>query len=119
MVQTNTYTNIWNKYLPVIRILFKKTSSGEQNLNLNVSDFEKAGMGRKTGYKFFVKLKSGRVDNPVMNSPLASSLTALLLQDPVIRQLCNENEFDIAMNAKFQLSIKRISSEALAEQAAE
>ena len=35
------YTQIWNKYLPIIRILLKRSTGSDQTLNLNATDFER------------------------------------------------------------------------------
>lgn len=98
----------WNKYLPVIRILLKKAVNEEQNLQLNVVDFEKAGLGRKAGYKFALKIKQGRVDNVVVNSPLASALASLLLHDESTRPLFDDREYHLSLNTKSVLSIRNV-----------
>ncbi len=105
------YTNVWNKYLPVIRILIKKSINAEQSLNLNISDFERAGLGRKSGYKFNIVFQKGKVENVIIASPLASNLASLLLADPVIKELFLQHEYTISMNTKFQLGIKCVPSE--------
>ena len=43
------YTQIWSKYLPIIKILLKRSANGNQTLELNRIDFERAGTGRKAG----------------------------------------------------------------------
>ena len=100
------YTNVWNKYLPVIRILIKKSLTSDQLLDLNISDFERAGLGRKSGYKFNVAFNKGKIDNVIIASPLASNLASLLLNDPVIKELFLQHQYTISMNTKFQLGIK-------------
>ena len=107
------YTQIWNKYLPVIRILLKRSISGNQGLSLNVSDFQRAGVGRKSGYKFSIQFVNGRVDNIISTSALAKDLAALLLQDPVISGLFAQNDYHIDMDAKFHLEIKCFPKEVL------
>ncbi len=104
------YTNVWNKYLPVIKILLKKSKNGDQVLDLNFSDFERAGIGRKAGYKFNIEFSKGRVHNVIINLPLASNLSSLLLQDAMVKELFMNNDYIISMNTKFQLSIKQIPS---------
>ena len=37
------YNHIWKKYLPIIKILLKKSVAEEQVLALNRVDFERAG----------------------------------------------------------------------------
>ena len=102
------YTKVWAKYLPVIRIVLKRSLTAEQILSLNAPDFERAGLGRKSGYKFLLKFKEGRIDNVIIDLPIASSLATELLHDPVIKDIFAHNEFHISLNPKFELTIKHI-----------
>jgi hypothetical protein len=99
------YVHVWNKYLPIIKILMKKSFAGNQTLDLNRIDFEKAGSGRKAGYKFTIEFVNGRVSNIISGSPLASDLAAVLLNDPSTRPILNTSEISISLNTKFQLFI--------------
>ena len=100
------YTQIWNKYLPVIRILMKRAVASEQLLDLNQSDFERSGATRKSGYKFNILFCNGRVDNVISAWPIARDLADTLLQDVAAKELLAGNDFQISMSAKFQLGIK-------------
>jgi len=102
------YTTIWNKYLPIIKILLKKTANSDQTLNLNTTDFERAGASRKAGYKFNIEFSEGRVSNIISASELAKSLASVLLQDAVVKELFSHNDYHISMNTKFQLAMKMI-----------
>ena len=99
------YVHVWNKYLPIIKILMKKTSAGNQTLDLNRIDFERAGTGRKAGYKFTIEFVQGRVSNIISGSPLASDLATVLLNDPASRAILTTNDINISLNTKFQLSL--------------
>ena len=109
------YTQVWTKYLPIIRILLKRSATGEQTLDMNRIDFERAGSGRKAGYKFTIEFRKGRISNLISSSPLASNLAAVLLQDPVVKELLQRIDYDISLNTRFQLHIKNLSSDALQE----
>lgn len=100
------YTQIWNKYLPIIRILLKRSTTGDQSLNLNATDFERAGATRKSGYKFHINFINGRVDNIISASPLARELADVLLADAVVKELFSRNDYYVTMSAKFQLGIR-------------
>lgn len=102
------YTNIWAKYLPVIRIVLKRSLTAEQMFSLNASDFQRAGLTRKLGYKFALRFKEGKLDNVIIDLPVASSLATVLMEDKVVSELFAENEFAISMNPKFQLIIRNI-----------
>ena len=103
------YTHIWNKYLPVIRILLKKSAAGNQTLDLNRIDFERAGSGRKAGYKFNIELEDGKVGNVISGSDLASHLAIVLLEDAGIKQILKDGNYSISLNTRFQLLIKNTS----------
>lgn len=103
-------TNVWLKYVPIIRILLKKAKNGDQTLPLNVSDFERAGIARKSGYKFEIKFSKGRVDNVIIDSPLASVLAQSLLADPAVKELFLQNDYTLNLNTKFVLSIAQTSA---------
>lgn len=101
-------TAVWQKYLPVIRIVLKKSLVAEQQLALNAPDFERAGYRRKQGYKFLVELKDGRLSNVLVDSPIASSLATTLLHDKAVNEFTTGKEFHISMNTKYQLTIRHI-----------
>ena len=101
-------TNLWVKYLPVLRIILKRSLAEEQKFALNSPDFFKAGFNRKSGYKFLLKLKNGRLNNAVNDMPVASSLVAALLSDEAIKEFLSGEEFHIAMSTKYELTIKHI-----------
>jgi hypothetical protein len=99
------YVHVWNKYLPIIKILMKKSSAGNQTLDLNRIDFEKAGSGRKAGYKFTIDFVKGKVSNIISGSPLATDLANVLLGDPVSKAILANSAISISLNTKFQLLI--------------
>jgi hypothetical protein len=100
------FTQIWNKYIPIIRILLKKSASEEQTLNMNRTDFERAAGGRKVKYSFTLLLNRGRVSNVIGQTVLVKELTQVLLEDDSIRPLLRKNDFELTMNTSFQLMIK-------------
>lgn len=99
------YVHVWNKYLPIVKILMKKASAGNQTLDLNRIDFEKAGSGRKAGYKFTIEFVKGKVSNVISSSPLATDLANVLLGDSAAKDILSNSEISISLNTKFQLLI--------------
>jgi len=102
------YNHIWKKYLPIIKILMKKSGTEEQVLTLNRVDFERAGTGRKAGYKFVIEFTDGKVGNVISGSPLAMHLAQVILEDDAARQILENNNYEVSLNTKFQLTIKNI-----------
>lgn len=101
-------TNVWAKYLPVLRVVLKRSLAAEQRFALNAPDFGRAGFTRKSGYKFLLKIKDGRLSNVIVDMPVASTLAATLLGDEAVHKLLLEHEFHISLSAKYELTIKHI-----------
>jgi hypothetical protein len=92
----------------------KRSLSAEQILTLNSFDFERSGIKRKSGYRFSFSMKHGKVKNVIVDLPLASGLASVLLEDKVVRELIETNEFHIAFNHKYELTVRHIpQSEAI------
>lgn len=103
------YNHIWKKYLPIVKILMKKSVSGEdQVLDLNRIDFERAGTGRKAGYKFKIEFIDGKVGNVISGSTLAMHLAQVILEDDSAKEILKEHNFQVSLNTKFQLLIKNV-----------
>ena len=113
------YTHVWTKYLPIIRILAKRASTAEQTLDMNATDFNRAGAGRKVSYKFSIRFRNGRLEDNMNPSPVAKDLLVVLLQDDVIKDLFRQNRYQVDMNAKFQLLITQLPNETVAEAVAD
>jgi hypothetical protein len=103
------YRTVWSKYLPIIRIVMKQAMAAEQILTLNAPDFERAGVKRKSGYKFSFNIKGGKLQNVIVDLPLASSLAAVLLEDKAVREFTETNEFHFSLSPKYQLTIRHVT----------
>ncbi len=103
------YNHIWKKYLPIIKILMKKSATEDQVLDLNRVDFERAGTGRKAGYKFTIEFTDGKVGNVISGSTLAMHLASVILEDDAAKQILQDNNYEVSLNTKFQLSIKNVT----------
>ena len=102
------FTNVWAKYLPVIRIVLKRSLTSEQIFALNLTDFERAGLKKKSGYKFMVRIKNGRQNDVLVDSPVASAFVSTLTGDDGIKNILADNEFQFTLSPKFELTIKHI-----------
>ena len=106
------YNHIWKKYLPIIKILLKKSIDEEQVLDLNKIDFERAGTARKAGYKFKIDFIGPKVGNVISGSQLAMHLASVMLEDEAIKETLKDHQFEVSLNTKFQLIIKNVPKEA-------
>ena len=107
--KTHLYNVVWKKYVPVIRILLKKTTAEEQVFVINRIDFERAGIGRKAGYKFSASFVNGRPDLIFTENELVQSFIASLQEDEAIRQQLLQNNYTFSFGSNYQLRIKNDS----------
>jgi hypothetical protein len=101
----NFYNTLWEKYLPVIRILVKRSLNEEQVLSINRIDLERAGGTRKAGYKFAVSFVNNRRDILSTGNELIQSFTSIVSEDHVIKELLLNNDFTFTLTTKNQLHI--------------
>jgi len=90
------FSQAWNIYLPIIKILLKRSAGADQTLDMNRTDFERAAGGRKAKLTFSISLYKGPI----------------LQEDEVTRRLIREYDFEFSMNTSFQLTIKNITAPA-------
>jgi hypothetical protein len=109
------YTYTWKKYLPVIRILLKRSVTAEQKMDLNRIDFERGSRNRKISVHFSIELIKGRLSTSTLSVP-AKNLVTVLLEDDVTRVLVRQNQYEIALGSDFKLSIKNTTPPAQEEE---
>jgi hypothetical protein len=98
------YKHVWNKYLPVIRILMKRSASGPQKLALNRTDFEKVSRSRKAYPTFHIELENGKLTTATPPVP-AKDLVASLLEDEISKNLLRQHNYKFSLKADLELSI--------------
>jgi acetylglutamate kinase len=103
------YTQVWIKFLPVIRIMLKRAVASPQLLKLNRTDFDKAGGGKKVGFRFTVELANTKVQNKI-SSPIAKDLVTILQQDPAAAAILSGKDYELDLNPKCELSIRFTSA---------
>jgi hypothetical protein len=105
----------WNKYLPIIKILLKRSVTAEQTLDMNKTDFQRAAGGRKAKFTFSMFLVKGRPQNMQTPTPLAKDLVTVLQQDDTTYKFIRQQELELSMNNNFQLIIKNCTPPAESE----
>lgn len=103
------YTYTWKKYLPVIRILLKRSATAEQSVSLNRTDFEKTTKLRKPACSFAVEIVRGRLNAINNQSVPAKDLVSILQEDDMVKTLLRQHHYAISLNSDFLLSIKDIT----------
>lgn len=103
------YTYTWKKYLPVIRLLLKRSATAEQTVSLNRTDFEKTTKLRKPACSFSVEIVKGRLTTINNQSVPAKDLIEILQEDEIAKTLMRQFQYAISLNSDFILSIKNIT----------
>lgn len=103
---TNMFFQTWVKYIPVLRILLKRSLSDEQTLEMNSSDFHRASGGRRIKYNFSFALHHGKLQNLESAPPLGRDLIEALQGDATAWKFVKENHLEFTLNKNFQLQIK-------------
>lgn len=96
----------WNKYLPIIKILMKRSATAQQILDMNFTDFQRAAGGRKVKFTFSINLHKGRIQNITNPPPLARDLSVVLQENTETSKLVRQYDYDFSLNSSFQLTIK-------------
>jgi hypothetical protein len=105
------YKHVWNKYLPVIRILMKRSVSGPQKLALNRTDFEKVSRGRKAYPTFHVEMEKGKLTTISPSVP-AKELVASLVDDEPSMALLRQYNYKFTLKADLELVITNLTPSA-------
>lgn len=101
------FSQTWKKYLPVIILLMKRSGKGEQVLDMNHTDFERAAGGKKIKLTFSdLQLDNGKINYRAKHTALAKDLSVLLQEDDQSKLLIRDQQFEFSMNSGFQLKIK-------------
>jgi hypothetical protein len=108
MKETEKYIPLWTKYLPALRILFKKALESKQQLQLYKHDFEISGDRDKSGYTFNLEVKNGRVVNNIIGTAVARDLYKVLKGDERIMSFLLQNDIKLSLIKSYMLTIERI-----------
>jgi len=119
------FSQTWKKYLPVIIILLKRSSQGDQSLSMDHADFERAAGGRKIKFSFNnLRLTKGKMNTDNKHTNVAIDLATLLQEDAVTKQVIAEQHLEFSMNNSCEMLIRNTTPvaepvEALEEEVSE
>jgi len=105
-MEERKYLQTWKKYVPVIRLYLKKSMTEDQQLKLNITDFESAGDRGKSGYTFNLQMENGKPTNNISGSAVARDLYELLKADESIKAFLQDKSVKISVGKSFILTIK-------------
>ena len=99
------YVYVWKKYLPVLRILLKRSSGADQVLSVDRFDFEKTNKAAKNSFSFLIDVVRGKL-SPSGSPVAARDLIEVLMNDEMSSELIRKNHYIISLSSKFELHIR-------------
>lgn len=107
----STHSYAWKKYLPVIKLLLKKSATGGiQTVKLDSMDFNKGNRKSKLSLSFKVEMARGRLIT-INASPVARELFEVLAEDSAARTFIQQNKYEVSLNSNFELKIQNTQAE--------
>ena len=108
MRDAGMYVQLWKKYLPVIRLLLKKTDAGPQTLQLYKHEFESTGARNKTGYIFTLELVNGKPINKSNKTAVSNDMWLALTENPTIADWLKDQSIKVSVNRACELTLQKI-----------
>ncbi|RYY60789.1 MAG: hypothetical protein EOO05_08685 [Chitinophagaceae bacterium] len=103
------YTYTWRKYLPLIRLLLKKSATATQTVALNQTDFLKFSKSRKPALTFTIDIREGKYS--VLKLPsIAAELLEILMEDPASRTFIRAGQYNLTLAKNYQLVITNLAA---------
>lgn len=105
------YTHIWHKYRPVILRMMVNASVGVQHYSFSPHEFRRIVPKGKGGVAFILYLRKSKALNNIRTSPLAHALLATLQQSKTAVELTADSTFELMLDNKFVMHIKKAGVE--------
>jgi hypothetical protein len=100
------FLTLWAKYLPVIRILLKRSINEEQQVALDKMELNSVDNRKNANYSFDLEILKGKVQNNIGGKGIGKDLIRVLSSDPVVSDFMNDKNITIRMGKNFQLTLK-------------
>jgi hypothetical protein len=108
MRDQGVYVQLWRKYLPVIRLLLKKTATADQKLQLYKHEFESTGAKNKLGYIFSLDIVNGKAANQTGKTAVAFDLLSVMNDNEAVSSFLKEQSFKISIGKACELHLQKL-----------
>jgi hypothetical protein len=112
------FLSLWTKYLPVIRIVLKKTMTEEQLLPLNKLEFQSIDNRKNANHSFNIEIINGKVQNSVGSASIGKDFFNVINNDNSINQFISNKTVWFSMGKNYQLTLKTELAAAAVEEEA-
>jgi hypothetical protein len=97
---------LWTKYLPVIRILLKKSVKEEQQVSLGKLELQSADSRKNANYTFSITIVNGKVENGIGGKPIGKDLFSILNNDLMVSDFMQDKTITISLGKNSLLTLK-------------
>ena len=100
------FLTLWTKYLPVIRILLKKSVNGEQQVSLGKMELKSVDNRKNANYSFNLDISKGKVENRIGSAAIGKDLFTILTNDSMVNDFMRDKTISIRMGNASLMTIK-------------
>jgi len=97
---------LWTKYLPVIRILLKKSLNEEQQVSLGKMELRSVDNRKNANYSFNLAISKGKVENRIGSAAIGKDLFTILNSDSIVSDFMQDKTINIRMGNASLLTMK-------------
>ncbi len=101
-----SFLALWTKYLPVIRILLKRSINEEQQVSLGKMELQSVDNRKNANYSFNLAISKGKVENNIGTTAISKDLFYVLSKDSVVSSFMNDKVIRFQMTRAAQLTLK-------------
>ena len=100
------FSALWTKYLPVLRIMLKKSIADEQQVAVGKLELNAADSRKNANYVFKVEIVKGKIVSTIGNKIISKDLLNVLNSDPLMRAFMADKQIYLSMDKSSQLTLK-------------
>ena len=97
---------LWTKYLPIIRILLKKSVAEDQQLSLGKMELQSIDNRKNVNFSFALNISNGKVENRIGVAPIGKDLFDVLNRDPIVISFMSDKNISFQMTRASIMTLK-------------
>jgi len=107
------FLGLWTKYLPVMRLLLKKSVNGDQQIALGKMELHSVDSRKNVNFSFSIDISKGKVENTIGVAAIGKDLFTILSNDSIVKSFMDDKRISIQMSRASLLTFKSTMAEAV------
>jgi hypothetical protein len=100
------FLGLWTKYLPVMRLLLKKSVNGDQQISLGKMELQSVDARKNVNFSFNIEISKGKIENTIGVAAIGKDLFTVLSNDAVVKSFMDDKKITIQMSRASLLTFK-------------